>query len=130
MTNSVGILDLATAVAGVYESVWLTLTGLYGVPFSLWYVVVFVGAATLLTSAVFQWVSTRPWTQWLPIVGTLLLASYFLPGGLATLQSYLRSDVAGGSQLATRLAVVALVLASLATAIVNRIGHGATHSPR
>jgi hypothetical protein len=38
MKHAIGLLYLATACVGFYWSLYLTLTGLYGVPFSVWYV--------------------------------------------------------------------------------------------
>lgn len=130
MKHLIGVLYVLTGLVGLYWSVRLTLTGLYAVPFSPWYIVVCIGAVMLLAGAVLSWVSMSTWTQWLPVVGSLLLASYFVPAAVDMLRSYSRSEVAGGAQLATRLAVVALVLASLTAAIINRIGHVGDHSLR
>ena len=130
MRHLIGVLYLLTALVGLYWSVRLTLTGLYAVPFSPWYIVVCIGAVVLLAGAVLWWASVSTWTRWLPIVGSVLLASYFVPAAVEMLRSYSRSEVTGGAQLATRLAAVALVLASLATAIINRIGYIGDHAPR
>jgi hypothetical protein len=69
MKHLVGLLYLATALIGFYWSIYLTLTGLYGVPFSRWYVVIFIGAVVLFAGAVLWWASTIPWTRVFPIVG-------------------------------------------------------------
>lgn len=130
MRHLIGVLYLLTALVGLYWSVRLTLIGLYAVPFSPWYIVVCIGAVVLLAGAVLWWASVSTWTRWLPIVGSALLATYFIPAALEMLRSYSRSEVAGGAQLATRLAAVALVLASLATAIIDRIGYIGDHVPR
>ncbi len=122
MRHLIGILYLLTALVGLYWSLWLTFLGLYNVPFSLWYVVIFVGALVQLVGAVLWWASTSSWTRWVPIVGSLLLASLFVPAGVGMLWGYYGRTVAGGTQLAVPLATVALVLASLATAIINKIG--------
>lgn len=75
----IGILYLSTALMGFYWAIYLTLTGFYGMPFSAWYVVVFVGAALLLCGAILWWVSANEWRLWVPIVGSACLAAYFIP---------------------------------------------------
>lgn len=123
MKPLIGVLYLLTGFVGLYWSVRLTLTGLYAVPFSPWYVVVCIGAVMLLAAAVLSWVSMSLWSQWVPVIGSLLLASYFVPATVGMLRSYLRSEVTGGTQLGIRLAAVGLVLASLVSAIVSKVGH-------
>ena len=121
MRHLIGVLYLLTALIGLYWSLRLTLTGLYAVPFSLWYVVVWIGAIMLLVSGVLQWASASTRTRWLPVAGSLLLASYFVPAALEMVRSYLRSEVAGGAQLGVRLLTVAFVLASLAVATSQKM---------
>ncbi len=130
MRHLVGMLYFVTALAGLYWSVRLVLLGLYDVPVSIWFVVVFIGSATLLVGAVLWWTSTRAWAQWLPLLGSLLLASYFVPASVEILRSYSRSEVAGGTQLAVRLTTVALILASLIAAISYTIGEWRVTSNR
>lgn len=78
MRHLIGLAYLTTSLGGVYWSIYLTMTGIYGVPFSMWYVVVFVGSITLLVGSICWWISARPWTRWLPVIGSVLLVSYFV----------------------------------------------------
>jgi len=119
MKYLIGVLYLLTGLAGLYWAIWLTLTGLYAVPISPLYIVICIGAVTLLAAAVISWVSVGAWARWLPIAGSALLACCFVPAGIGMVQSYFRSEIVGGLQLATSLATVLLALASLATALTN-----------
>jgi hypothetical protein len=130
MRHLTGVLYLLTALVGLYWALWWTFTGLYGVPFSLWYVVIFMGVLVQLVGAILWWASTSSWTRWVPVVGSLLLASLFVPAGVGMLRDYYGTKVRGGAQLAIPLISVALVLASLVTAIINRIGYVGDHSAR
>jgi hypothetical protein len=112
MKHLIGGLYLATALVGLYWSIFLTLTGLYGVPFSRWYVWIFVGAAILLAGAILWWVSSKEWTRWLPIVGSTLLATYFVPAGVVLIRQ--------GRIDAIRVVIVLLVLLCLAVAVKER----------
>ena len=53
------------------------MTGIYGDPFSPWYVVIFIGSIILLSGSICWWISARSWTRWLPVIGSALLTSYF-----------------------------------------------------
>jgi hypothetical protein len=112
MRHVIGLLYLATALVGFYWSIYLTLTGLYGIPFSRWYVVIFTGAVVLLIGAILWWTSNREWTRWFPIIGSILLSSYFVPAGIVLIRQG-RLDL-------IRLLIVALVLASLIVAVKER----------
>jgi len=112
MRHVIGLLYLATALIGFYWSIYLTLTGLYGVPFSRWYILIFVGAVALFAGAILWWASSKEWTRWLPIIGSALLATYFVPAGVLLVRQG-RIDL-------IRVVIVALVLACLAVAVKER----------
>lgn len=112
MKHLIGLLYVAAAMLGFYWSIYLTLTGLYGLPFSRWYVVIFIGAVVLLVGAILWWTSSREWTRWLPIVGSALLGAYFFPAAILLIRQ--------GRMDLTRLLIVSLVLVSLVVAIKER----------
>lgn len=112
MKNVIGLLYLVTALVGFYWSIYLTLTGLYGIPFSRWYVVIFIGAVVLFIGAILWWASSSEWTRWFPIIGSGLLSAYFVPAGIVLIRQG-RIDL-------IRVLIVALVLASLVVAIKER----------
>jgi hypothetical protein len=116
MRNTVGVLYLLTGFVCLYWSVQLTLTGMYGEPFSWWYAAVFIGSLILTCGAILAWVSGKPWTKWVPLVGSIVLATYFVPAIVVTFRRYARGEVPGSVELGTRVAVVLLVIASLAVA--------------
>lgn len=113
MKHVIGLLYLITAFIGLRWAVYLAMTGLYGVPFSPWVLVVLIGGLLLLVGAILWWSSSKSWTQWLPILGSLLLATYFLPG-LVTLVVQSRVD------LISAFACV-LVIASLSVSIASKV---------
>jgi hypothetical protein len=108
----IGLLYVVTSLVGFYWSIYLTSFGLYGAPFSPWYVVIFIGALILLLGAILWWASSSEWTRWFPIIGNVLLASYFVPACIALVRR-------GRIDLIREL-IVALVLLSLAVAIKER----------
>jgi hypothetical protein len=112
MKHVIGLLYLATASVGFYWSIYLTLTGLYGLPFSPWYAVIFAGAVLLFIGALLWWVSDDRWTRWVPIIGSVLLASYFVPAAIVLIRQERMDRI--------RAAIVALVLASLAVSVKER----------
>jgi hypothetical protein len=116
----VGILYLLTGLLGLYWSIQLTLTGMYGTPFSWWYAVVAVGALTLILGAVLVWASGRAWTEWVPLIGSVVLASYFIPATIVIIHRYVQGQAPGGAELAIRLFLVLLVLLSLGTAASDK----------
>ncbi len=70
---------LLAALIGFYWSIWMTLTGLYGMPFSWWYAELFAGSLLLVTGALLTWFSKRKWARWLPLLGSGMLAAFFVP---------------------------------------------------
>jgi hypothetical protein len=112
MKHVIGLLYLATALVGFYWSIFLTLTGLYGIPFSRWYVVIFIGAVVLLIGAILWWASSSEWTRWFPLIGSVLLAAYFIPAGIVLIRQG-RIDM-------IRVIIVTLVLVCLVVAIKER----------
>ena len=112
MKHAIGLLYLTTACVGFYWSVYLTLTGLYGVPFSMWYLLIFVGAAILLVGAILWWASTKEWTRWFPIIGSAFLAAYFVPAGVVLIRQ--------GRMDLIRVVIVLLVLVCLTVAVRER----------
>lgn len=112
MRHVIGLLYLAAAAVGFYWSIYLTLTGLYGLPFSPWYAVLFVGSVLLLVGAILWWASSSEWTRWLPIVGSVCLAAYFVPAVIVLIRQG-RLDL-------IRVLIVVLVLVSLVVAVKER----------
>jgi hypothetical protein len=117
----VGVLYLLTGLVGLFWSVQLTLTGMYGTPFSWWYAAVAAGSLILILGAILVWASGRAWTEWVPLVGSVVLAAYFVPAIIVTLRRYAQGQAPGGTELAIRVVVVLLVLLSLGVAASNKL---------
>lgn len=119
--TSVGVLYLLTGFVGLYWALQLILMGMYGPPFSWWYVAVAVGSVMLIAGAILGWASGQSWTEWVPLIGSVVLAAYFLPAICITLYRYAQGHAPGGMELAVRMAVVVLVLLSLGVAASNKL---------
>ena len=117
----ISILYLLTGLVGLYWSVRLTVTGMYGAPFSWWYGAIFIGSLFLIVGAILVWVSGRPWTGWVPLTGSVFLAAYFIPAIVITLQRYAKGQASGPVELSIRVAVVLLVVASLIVAASDKL---------
>lgn len=116
-----GILYFITALFGFFWTIRLYLMGIYGAPFSWWYPVMLLGSLSLLVGAFLAGASSRSWTLWLPLFGSAVLAAFFVPAIIDTLRAYFRGEVVGGIQLANRVLVVILVLASLGASFAAKM---------
>ncbi len=122
MRNSTALLFLLTGVICLYWSVELSLTGMYGIPFSWWYAVVFAGSLVLILGAILSWVTgRRPIASWVGFVGSIMLAAYFIPDIAMTIRRYALAQASGSIYLAIRIAVALLVIASLVVAGRNML---------
>ena len=116
----IGFLYMLTGLVALYFSIQLTLTGLYGVPFSRWYAEVFFSALILVIGAVCWWSSNRQWAAWVPLIGSALLAAYFIPAGISLARQCMAGHGPGPAELTTRIGAILLVLASLAISASNK----------
>jgi hypothetical protein len=117
----IGLLYIATAIAGLFWAIRLYLMGMYDAPFCWWYPVMLIGSLSLLVGAVLSWFSLRGWVQWLPLLGSVVLAAYFVPAIIETMRAYFKGEVVGGTQLLVRLIPVAFVLVSLAVSVTGKL---------
>jgi hypothetical protein len=117
----IGFLYMLTGLVALYFSIQLTLTGLYGVPFSRWYAEVFVSGLILVIGAVCWWTSNRQWAAWVPLIGSALLAAYFLPAGISLVRQCMAGHGPGLAELSTRIGAILLVLTSLVISVSNRL---------
>lgn len=74
---------------------------------------IFLAGCTALT-----WNSKKHWTKWLPVVGTGLIAAYFVPATVATIPRYARGEViASTTQVGIALTVAAFVAVCFGVAL-------------
>jgi hypothetical protein len=116
----IGLLYMPTGLVALYFSVQLTMTGLYGVPFSWWHVEAFFASLILIVGAICWWSSTRQWVGWAPLVGSVLLVAYFIPAGISLIRQFTTGHGPDPAEFAGRLGAVIIVLASLAVSSSNR----------
>lgn len=62
---------------GLYWAGYYTMLGMYGLKFSVWIVVIFLGALLLGAGAFMQWALPRKWTLSLLIAGSSTMAAYW-----------------------------------------------------
>ncbi len=124
MRHWIGMLYLATALVGLAWAWYKHALLMYGAPWGWWNIALYAGSLTLLLGATVWWGSGTTWTQWLPLIGSAMLASFFLPAFIRDLHE-LRSTLAviAREPIEALISVgsVALVLASLLIAITVRI---------
>lgn len=117
MKHLTGLLYLFTALVAFYWSVHLAMLGLYGAPFSLWHVVIFAGALVLMGAAVLSWTATRRWTLWVPVIGSVMLAAYFVPALIKNLVEFVSIFSRPTADRLIAAVSVGLVLGSLVVSV-------------
>lgn len=113
MRWAVGIIYMVTALVGLCWSVYLTLTGLYGLPFSWVYAALFIGSVVLAAGGICTWTAVRGWTLWMPVVGSAIVAAYFIAATFAVVGRYREEGVEDISMLLVRFVILALAVASV-----------------
>jgi hypothetical protein len=99
----------ASGVMGLLWATYLTLTGVYGVPFSAWYAAIFVGGILVLVGAVLVWLTKAPWPALFAVAGSSVLTIFFTTSVvLGAAQMRLGFSQVGSSLLA----ILSLLLAS------------------
>ena len=81
-------LYLCTSMMGLYWAGYYTMLGMYGLKFSVWIVVVFLGALLLGAGAFIEWALRREWTLSLLIVGSSAMTVYWMVPSLHGLPDY------------------------------------------
>jgi hypothetical protein len=121
-----GLLYFLTGLVGIFWSIQLTLIGMYGVPFSRWYAAIALGGGILILGAICVWITAQPWAAWIPLVGSLILAGYFVPAMVVTAYRCIRGEAPVGIELVIRVVVVALILFCVSVAANNKFhfAHG------
>jgi hypothetical protein len=117
MRHLVCVLYVLTAVTGFGWSVYFTMLGLYGVPFSWWTVEIFAGSLVLLVGGIASWATARNWARWMPLMGSGLLAVFFLTAFIINVAGYLGTFSRPTTENIVAVGSVALVVASLAVAV-------------
>lgn len=110
-------LHLTTAGAGMYWGGYLVLTGIYGIPFSAWYLVVLIGGVVLGVGAILQHVLKKLWTAWCVVLGSSLLSAYFFSALVYNIRDFTASSAAMTSERVLALASVVLTATSLFFAV-------------
>lgn len=112
------MLYVVDATLGFGWSVYRTLGGFYSPTFPWWGIPLLLGSLVLAGRAALAWNSEANWTRWLSVIGTGLLAAYFVPAAAVTLRGYAQGKIIASTvQLGTSLAIVAFVVVCFAVAL-------------
>jgi phosphatidylglycerophosphate synthase len=112
------MLYVADATLGLGWLIYTVVAGSYSPSFPWWYIFLLLGSLLLVGCTTVMRNSDKHWEKWPPVMGTGLLAAYFVPAAVVTLRRYAQGKViASAAQLGTRLAIVTFVVVCFTVAI-------------
>ncbi|HEY4010272.1 MAG TPA: hypothetical protein VGM11_08995 [Acidobacteriaceae bacterium] len=114
-------LYLITSIVCLYWSLLTFLTGMYGISFSWWAIVVFAGSLFLMAGAIFILASARKWSEWTSAIGAIVLAIYFLPAFCVSLLEYVEGKAPHDVESVLDLLMALLVLLVFWIAVGRKI---------
>ena len=82
-------LFLCTSMMGLYWAGYYTMLGIWGLKFSVWNVVIFLGALLLGAGAFREWALPREWALSLLFVGSSAMIAYWMIPSLHALPDYI-----------------------------------------
>ena len=116
-----GFLYLAVSAYGTYWAHHMITRRHATSPFSYWYMDLLFGAIILGIGAILRWTRWRQQTSWLPVLGSAMVATYYVGASVVTLRRYLAGKIlASVPQLAIALLPVLLVLILLTVALFEK----------
>lgn len=116
-----GFLYLAVSAYGIYWAHHMITRRHATFPVSYWYMDLLVGAIILGAGAVLRVTRWQRQTSWLPVLGSGMVATYYVGASVVTLRRYLDGKIlASIPQLGVALLPVLLVLVLLAVALLEK----------
>ncbi len=116
-----GFLYLAVSAYGIYWAHHMITRRHALAPVSYWYMDLLVGAIILGMGAVFRWTRWHERTTWLPVLGSAMVATYYVGASVVTLRRYLAGKIpASMPQLGIALLPVLLVLVLFTVALFEK----------
>jgi len=116
-----GFLYLAVSAYGIYWAHHMITRRHASAPVSYWYMDLLVGAIILGIGAVLRWTRWQKRTNWLPVLGSGMVATYYVGASVVTLRRYLAGKIlASVPQLGFALLPVLLVLVLLTVALFEK----------
>jgi hypothetical protein len=87
-----------------------------------WYLDLLLGAVILGLGAILRWTRWRQSTRWLPVVGSAMLAAYYVGASVVTVRRYLAGRISATvPQLGFALLPVLLVLILFSVALFEKL---------
>jgi len=116
-----GFLYLAVSAYGIYWAHHMITRRHATFPVSYWYMDLLLGAVILGIGAILRWTRWQRQTSWLPVLGSGMVALYYVGASVVTLRRYLDGKIlASISQLGFALLPVLLVLVLLTVALFEK----------
>ena len=114
-------LYLAVSAYGIYWAHHMITRRHAAAPVSYWYMDLLCGAIILGIGAILRWTRWQERTRWLPVVGSAMVAAYYVGASVVTLRRYLAGKIlATVPQLGFALLPVLLVLVLLTVALFEK----------
>lgn len=122
MKMSVGVLYLAVSGYGIYWAHHMMTRRHTNSYVAYWYVDLLAGAVILGLGAILRLTAWRSRTRWLPVVGSAMVAAYYVGASVVTLRRYVAGKViATLPQLGFALVPVLLVLVLFTVALFEKL---------
>jgi hypothetical protein len=118
----VGFLYLAVSGYGIYWAHHMLTRRHTNSYVAYWYVDLLLGAVILAIGAILRWTRWQERTRWLPVLGSALVAAYYVGASVVTLRRYLAGKISATvPQLGLALLPVLLVLILFSVALFEKL---------
>lgn len=122
MRIPVGFLYLAVSAYGMYWAHHMMTRRHTNTNVAYWYVDLLVGAIVLGIGAILRWTRWQVKTNWLPVLGSAMVAAYYVGASVVTLRRYYAGRIhATPQQMGIALLPVFLVLILFTVALFERL---------
>ena len=122
MKIPVGFLYLAVSGYGIYWAHHMLTRRHTNSYVAYWYVDLLLGAVILAIGAILRWTRWQERTRWLPVLGSALVAAYYVGASVVTLRRYLAGKISATvPQLGLALLPVLLVLILFSVALFEKL---------
>ena len=117
-----GFLYLAVSGYGIYWAHHMLTRRHTTTYVAYWYVDLLLGAIILGLGAILRWTRWQARTRWLPVVGTAMVATYYLGASVVTLRRYFAGRIhATAPQVGFALVPVLLVVVLFTVALFEKL---------
>lgn len=122
MKMPVGVLYLAVSSYGIYWAHHMMTRRHTTSYVAYWYIDLLLGAMILGVGALLRWTRWQSQTRWLPVLGSAMVAAYYVGASVVTLRRYIAGKIiATVPQLGFALLPVLLVLVLFTVALFEKL---------